>query len=235
MDHLSILRRSWLFNGVADVELERVTRVSRRFELRAGETLWLQGDHADALYVIGEGHLKSYRIGADGQQLVLWIFGPGETTGEPALFLPAGTRGTSSEAVEKTSGLAIPGPALLDFLDTHPLVNRRVLQRLSEMLWDSPTMPSEVALTDIASRVVHKLLDLAAVHGVETNGSIRIAVRLSQGTLAEMVAASRENVNRALAPLLSARIVSHEGGFFTVLDPSELRQRARDAGHSPTR
>ena len=224
-----------MFTGVADVELEQLTRVSRPFELRAGETLWLQGDPADALYVIGVGHLKIYRIGADGQQLVFWIFGPGETTGEPALFLPAGTRGTSSDAVEKTSGLAIPGPALLNFLDTHPLVNRRVLQRLSEMLWDSHGMPSEVALTEIAERVVNKLLDLAAVHGVETNGSIRIAVRLSQGTLAEMVAASRENVNRALAPLFSARIVSHDLGFFTILDPAGLRERALDRGRPPSR
>jgi CRP/FNR family cyclic AMP-dependent transcriptional regulator len=215
-----------MFAGVPDAELEPLVRAGRRFEVRAGQPLWLQGDRAEELYVIGEGHLKSYRIGADGQQIVMWFFGPGETTGEPALFLPAATRGTSVEAAERTSGVAIPRAALLDFLDTHPVANRRLLQRLSEMLWDSHTMPSEVAFQNIPGRVARKLLDLAAVHGVDDNGSTRIGVRLSQGTLAAMVAASRENVNRALAPLLSSKIVSHDGGYFTILDVARLRQRA---------
>jgi CRP-like cAMP-binding protein len=216
-----------MFAGVPDAELEPLIGAARRFEVRAGQPLWLQGDRAQAMYVIGEGHLKTYRIGIDGQQIVLRFFGPGDTTGEPALFLPAATRGTAAEAVEKTTGLAIPGPALLAFLDHHPLVNRRLLQRLSEMLWDSHTMPSEVTFHDVPDRVARKLLDLAAVHGVDANGATRIGIRLSQGTLAAMVAASRENVNRALAPLLSSQIVSHDRGYFTILDEAQLRQRAR--------
>ena len=213
-----------MFSGLPDSELDPLVRVSRTFEARPGQSLWLQGDRADALYVIGQGHLKSYRVADDGQQIVMWLFGAGDTTGEPALFLPAGTRGTSMEAVEKTTGLAIPGPALLDFLDTHPAVNRRMLQKLSELLWDSPMMPSEAGLTDVAGRVAHKLLDLAAVHGVQVDGATRIGVRISQGTLAEMVAASRENVNRALAPLIDAGILNHVGGYFTILDLARLRR-----------
>ena len=88
-------------------------------------------------------------------------------------------------------------------------------------------MPSEVAYLDIPGRVARKLLELVAVHGTPANGGTRIEVRISQGTLAEMVAASRENVNRALAPLLSGGIVSHEGGRFTILDIARLRIHAR--------
>ncbi|HSS95199.1 MAG TPA: Crp/Fnr family transcriptional regulator [Candidatus Dormibacteraeota bacterium] len=227
MDDLAVIRASRMFAGVPTAELQPLLRAARRFDIRPGQPLWLQGDPVDGVYVIGEGHIKSYRVGVDGQQFALWLFGPGDTTGEPGLFLPAGFRGTSNEAVERTFGIVISGPAFLDFIDHHPLVNRRVLQRLSEMLRDSLTMPSEMAYLDIPGRVARKLLELAAIHGKPSSGATRIGIRISQGTLAEMVAASRENVNRSLAPLLSGGIVSHEGGYFTILDMERLRTHAR--------
>jgi CRP-like cAMP-binding protein len=227
VDDLAVLRASHMFAGVPDAELQPLLRAARRFDVRPGQPLFLQGDPVDGVYVIAEGHIKSYRVGVDGQQFALWLFGPGDTTGEPGLFLPTGLRGTSNQAVERTYGIVIPGGAFLDFIDHHPVVNRRVFRRLSEMLRDSLTMPSEVAYLDIRGRVARKLLELAAIHGTPENGATRIGIRISQGTLAEMVAASRENVNRALAPLLSSGIVSHEGGCFTILDMARLRTHAR--------
>lgn len=222
-----MLRASRIFADVPVEELQPLLRAARRFAAGPGQALWLQGDPVDGLYVIAEGHIKSYYVGVDGQQFALWLFGPGDTTGEPGIFLPTGFRGTSNEAVDRSYGIVIPGPALLDFIDHHPLVSRRLLRRLSEMVRDGLTMPSEVAYLDIPGRVARKLLELVAVHGTPANGGTRIEVRISQGTLAEMVAASRENVNRALAPLLSGGIVSHEGGRFTILDIARLRIHAR--------
>jgi len=59
---------------------------------------------------------------------------------------------------------------------------------------------------------------------------IRIRLKLSQATLAAMVAASRENVNRALALLLARGAISQHDGFFFVHDPRALLE---EAGREP--
>jgi DNA-binding GntR family transcriptional regulator len=51
-------------------------------------------------------------------------------------------------------------------------------------------------------------------------------MRLTQRTLAGMVAASRENVNRALSRLTSRGDILQEAGYITIVRPAELRKRS---------
>jgi CRP/FNR family transcriptional regulator len=74
--------------------------------------------------------------------------------------------------------------------------------------------------------VARKLLDLAAEHGQKTNEGVRIEMRLTQRTLAGMVAASRENVNRALSRLVGRGDIIQEAGYITIVRPAELRKRS---------
>jgi CRP-like cAMP-binding protein len=72
---------------------------------------------------------------------------------------------------------------------------------------------ADVAFEDIRRRVARMLLDLMNEQGEVTDSGVRIGLKLSQTTLAAMVAASRENVNRALALFLSRGEVSQKNGF----------------------
>ena len=51
---------------------------------------------------------------------------------------------------------------------------------------------------------------------------VRIRLELSQRTLGALVAASRENVNRALAPLVAGGVISQRDGHFVVHDRAAL-------------
>ena len=51
-------------------------------------------------------------------------------------------------------------------------------------------------------------------------------MRLSQRTLAGMVAASRENVNRALRRFETRGDILQEAGSITIVRPGELRKRS---------
>lgn len=79
-----------------------------------------------------------------------------------------------------------------------------------------------------ANGAARKLLDLAGSNGRAEagRGRIEIGLDLSQGQLAAMVAASRANVNRALAVLVAEGLVKHNGGRFTVVQPDRLRASA---------
>jgi DNA-binding GntR family transcriptional regulator len=48
---------------------------------------------------------------------------------------------------------------------------------------------------------------------------------ISQSTLAAMIGVSRENVNRALATLVSDGLIRREKGRYVILDEARLRDR----------
>lgn len=85
---------------------------------------------------------------------------------------------------------------------------------------------ADLAFRDIPGRVARKLLKLAAVRGERSESGTVIALPLSQRTLAGLVGASRENVNRALSRFASLGLIKVERGRITLLRPEELRRRA---------
>jgi CRP-like cAMP-binding protein len=79
-----------------------------------------------------------------------------------------------------------------------------------------------VAFFDVRGRLAYQLLRLAREFGQPDPGGIRIPFRMSQVTLAGMVASSRESVNRALGGFATAGVVAQRGGFFVVSDLASL-------------
>lgn len=78
------------------------------FSVAAGDVLFRQGDHADALYLVEGGLLEiAARIPGDDNAVISAIR-PGEVVGEFAL-LDDGPRSARVRAIEDTHGLAISG------------------------------------------------------------------------------------------------------------------------------
>ena len=88
-----------------------------------------------------------------------------------------------------------------------------------------PSAIAEVAFLDIPGRVALKLLELADTKGQRSDEGIVISVPLSQRTLAGMVGASRENVNRTLHRFVQLGYIAQTRGTITVLKQEELRRR----------
>jgi CRP-like cAMP-binding protein len=103
---------------------------------------------------------------------------------------------------------------------------RRMFEALSESTWRVGHALVDLAFEDIRRRVALTLLDLMEGQGDPGAAGLRIPVKLSQTTLGRMVAASRENVNRALAPLMAQGALSQRDGFFIVHDRRALEALA---------
>jgi len=119
-----------------------------------------------------------------------------------------------------------PAEPMLRILERHPAVTTALMRALARYVQQVDANLAEIAFLDIGGRVARKLLDLGQSHGHQTADGIRIEMRLSQRTLASMVAASRENVNRALSRFAEHGDIRQDGGLITILRPAELRKRA---------
>ena len=229
MDPTGILLQTPIFRDLSapDVEELRPHLIERRYT--RGQTIWLEGDPADALVVLAEGQLKAHRHSADGREVIVLLVAAVGVTGEVGLFHPAGTRWFGLSAMTPARCLLIRRAPLLAFLSRHPAAMQRMLEQLSVVAVTAANSFSGMAFDDIGHRVASLLLSLADEHGESTPDGVLLTPHLSQGELAAQVAASRENVNRALAALVARGVVSQRDGHFYVHDRGALEAAARSA------
>src|SRR5262249_61702882 len=109
----------------------------------------------------------------------------------------------------------------------HPHVRLKLLAARPAEVRAQPTLVGLGSFRPITERLIGKLLDLAGLHGSPAGGHTRINLKVSQATLAAMIGASRENVNRALAELAAQHLIDTRAGQLIILDPARLRALAQ--------
>ncbi len=226
MDPVQILQRSALFEGMAPSDLETLVPDLHRRSFGAGTHIFREGDPGLDLHLILNGEVKITRSGPRGGEVVFAVLLPGDLFGELALFEEGALRTADAVAVQPTECLTLGRRALIAFLESHPERMRHLIRLLSAYIRRKDESFAEVAFLDIQGRVARKLLDLARTQGEPVPGGTRIRVRVSQRTLAGMVAARRENVNRALSRFAANGDISMTAGYITVLDAAALRRRS---------
>jgi CRP/FNR family transcriptional regulator/CRP/FNR family cyclic AMP-dependent transcriptional regulator len=226
MDPLQLLAATPMFDGLQVSELEPLRPAVRSRRYPKDGYLFREGDPGSHLYVVVEGEVKIARVAEGGSEVVFAIAGPGELFGELSLFEEEGERSADAQALEPTECLVVPRQAVLSLLLAHPRLLLRIVASLSTYVRRKDAAVAEVAFLDIPARVARKLLELAESKGRDADGGVVIDVHLSQRTLAGMVGASRENVNRALNRFSSLGYIRQERGHITVLRPDELRKRS---------
>lgn len=78
------------------------------------------------------------------------------------------------------------------------------------------------ALLSMRSRVAHQLLSLATAYGLPRDGSVKISLKLSQDTFAEMLACTRQSANRELKRLEREGVIDMSYSHFSILQLSVL-------------
>jgi CRP-like cAMP-binding protein len=222
MDLAKILVQTPIFSAltVADVEELLPHLTERSFD--AGETVWMEGDPADALYVIAEGMLKSYRLSRDGGEVIVALHPAVGVTGEIGVFHASRTRQVNVTAMNPTRCVLLRRDPLVAFLSRHPTAMEQLLEQICGQTVRVAYSFTGMAFDDIRHRAAGTLLALADEFGEPVPGGIRIRLELSQRTLAALVAASRENVNRALAPLIAGGTISQSDAHFVIHDRDAL-------------
>lgn len=223
---LALLGRTELFSGLSPAELETLVAEVRTRRFPAGSYILREGDPGENLHVIASGEVRIARTTEAGGEVVFGVLGKADVFGELALLEEDGVRGADAQALTETECLLLHKRAFIAFLQTHPNVMWRVVTQLIRRIRRKDEEFADLAFRDIPGRVARKLLELASARGEAAGSGTLIALPLSQRTLAGLVGASRENVNRALSRFGSLGLLKVERGRITLLRPEELRRRA---------
>ncbi|HXR68012.1 MAG TPA: Crp/Fnr family transcriptional regulator [Dermatophilaceae bacterium] len=193
--------------------------------LERGDVLFREGDQGNRLYVIGEGKIKLGLTSVDGRENLLAILGPGEMFGELSLFDP-GPRTATATAVAETQLIELGHDDLNTFLAGRPAVASSMLAALARRLRRTNDSLADLVFTDVPGRVAKALLDLSNRFGRPAEDGILVAHDLTQEEIAQLVGASRETVNKALADFASRGWIKLEARAVVLMDVERIRGRA---------
>lgn len=223
-DPMRLLLGTYLFADLAPAAIgplaARVT--SRRY--RRGEYVVHAGEPSVALYVVARGLVKEVVTTPDGAELVSELYRAGDVFGEPGLFSRDRARLVSVVAIEPSDVAALEREVLIQFLQRHPQAMLRMLQGLAESVRAVVQEMTNIAYRPIRERLALQLLELADLAPAPPP-----TITISQNTLAGMIAASRENVNRALADLAADGYIQIDGRSLTITDRPGLHRLGQRA------
>ena len=221
-----VLARSGIFQGVDQDAAEALAKEMETLDFRKGEIVFNEGEPGDSLYIVTSGKIKVGRRAADGRQNLIAVMGPSDMLGELSLFDP-GPRTATATAVVDTRVARLRKQALRPWLANRPEIAEQLLRVLARRLRRTNDSVADLIFTDVPGRVAKALLQMADRFGSREGEGLRVKHDLTQEELAQLVGASRETVNKALADFVHRGWIQLQGKSVVVLDEERLRRRAR--------
>lgn len=221
-----VLRQAPLFSSLDDQAADSLRASMSETRIGRGDVLFHEGDSGDRLYVVTDGKIKLGRTSADGRENLLAILGPGQMFGELSLFDP-GPRSATATAVTPCTMMSLGHDELLRWLEDHPSVARGLLSQLAARLRKTSDVVADLVFSDVPGRVAKALLDLSRRFGRTADDGVHVHHDLTQEELAQLVGASRETVNKALADFAMRGWLRLEPRSVVLIEVERLRKRAR--------
>ncbi|GAA4977989.1 MAG: Crp/Fnr family transcriptional regulator [Streptomycetaceae bacterium] len=221
-----VLQRAPLFAALEDEDAAELRASMTEVSLERGDSLFHEGDPGDRLYVVIEGKIKLHRSSNDGRENMLAVLGPSEMFGELSLFDP-GPRTATATALTDVRLLGLGHQDLQPWLNGRPKVALSLLRAIARRLRRTNESLGDLVFSDVPGRVAKALLDLSRRFGVPAEEGIHVAHDLTQEELAQLVGASRETVNKALADFASRGWLRLEARAVVLLDVERLSRRSR--------
>jgi CRP/FNR family transcriptional regulator, cyclic AMP receptor protein len=221
-----ILLKSSLLRELDEEDVAHFRPHTKVVLLPRGEKLFNEGDLGDCLYMVISGKVKLTRTAPDGRESLVSVHGPGDMFGELAMFDPT-YRTSTAVAITDARLAEIAHSDLRAVLTTRPPVALLLLKVLAQRLRRITEANTNLIFTDVPGRVAKALLELADKFGTPASDGIQVNHDLTQEELAQLVGASRETVNKALADFATRGWIQLSAKSVLLLDPDRLRRRAR--------
>ena len=221
-----ILARAGIFQGVDPEAVADLISDMESVRYPRGTTIFEEGDPGDRLYIITAGKIKLARHAPDGRENLLSVMGASDMFGELSIFDP-GPRTSSAVCVTDVQAATMTSEMLRKWVDDYPSISQQLLRVLARRLRRTNSNLADLIFTDVPGRVAKTLLQLANRFGTQEGGALRVNHDLTQEEIAQLVGASRETVNKALATFAHRGWIRLEGKSVVICDTERLARRAR--------
>jgi CRP-like cAMP-binding protein len=215
-----LLDKCALFKALNEQERRDLAVHAHARTFAPNEPIFHIGDPGSSMMGVMVGVVRLSLPGWKDKHLILADLPAGEFFGEMAL-LDGKERSASAMALTKCELLVLERRDFLTYLEHSPTACLSLMQLLCARIRSTDERMSEIAFFDLPARLARALLRYPAPgHGPPK-------LSLSQQELAEMVGATRENVNRCLREWQRRGILELKNRWTIILKPEALHCEAQ--------
>jgi len=192
-----IVRTIPIFDNFTDQELSELLERTRVYKCRKGETIFLDDDQNQLMYIILKGRVKVVETTSEGLERVMAFRQRGDYFGEMGL-LDGKTDSATIIAMEPCHMLLLTKSLFDEFF----LENNRALQGiiavLCRRLRESWVFHNIIGFKDAESKIRATLARYGKTLGIRDSSGVIINSTLSHQSIADRVQITRETATRAL-------------------------------------
>lgn len=214
-----------LFAGLDPGAIEQLAGKAVRRSFKKDQTIFLESESGESLYVVAEGLVKVSVSSPEGAELVLTTLRPPDAFGELPL-IDGGPRSASATAMADTTLLGLDRQTLLDVIGQRPDHLDGLLRSLGGVLRRLTEQAGDLVFLDLHGRVAKLLVRLAEAEGGRPDERVTLDLKVTQADLAEMVGGSRQSVNQILHSFARRGFVELHGREIQVISSRGLARRA---------
>ena len=190
----------WIFENLKPEEIEALSHEALRKKSVKGETLFMQGDPANEMFLIKGGRIKLTKVLDDGNELTLDIRKAGDFVGEN-MFSEEGECPVSAYCLEDTLTCGFSRNQFEQLVLQHPNVGLQIIKNLSERISWLTSRVGSLAVTNIEDRLYRVLSAVAKEHGTMSPQGTVIQFPLTHEDLSFLTGAHRVSITRAMKTL----------------------------------
>ena len=204
--------------------LEQLGRViTAQKALNKGESVYRQGDFANAIYAVQSGALKTVMTQANGSSQVTGFYLPGEVIGLDNLA--QSHCASSAVATERTSLCELPVDAMSKLSQQLPELQSHLFQIMSTEMRSDYQRMHMLSNTSAETRVVSFLLSWSARQARRRLSQDALRLTMTREDLANYLGQALETLSRTLHKLQDDGLLTVSGRQITLHDLPKLNAR----------
>ncbi len=227
-DRRALLAQHFLLATLDDNALDTLLAVASERRFTNGQMIFKKGDPGTSMMAVLSGRVRISAYSIDGREIILNMVDPGHLFGEIAL-LDGKERSADATAMGKTELLILDRRDFLPFLEKNPKSAVQLIEVLCARLRRTSDMVESIAFLDFGARLARLLVQLSEHYGKETEDGLMIDIRIPQADLGNLIASTRESVNRQLSAWTQEGVIAIDHGKITIIDQETLEEMAQSS------
>ncbi|MCB9235369.1 MAG: response regulator [Bacteroidia bacterium] len=200
-------------------ELEGLSGDKKLKSFKKGDGIYWEGDFPHFIYYIQSGRAKATKMNADGKELIIHVYKPGDFLGYLSILKDVNYT-ESLIALDDVEAFRIPRQDFLDLLNKNRDVAARMIKLLSGELIEKEEELLALAYDSVRQRTAKALLMLWERYSEGENASPKLVIAREE--LANIVGTAKETVIRMISEFKDEGLIRMEGRKIVIDHPEKL-------------
>jgi CRP/FNR family cyclic AMP-dependent transcriptional regulator len=200
-----------LINGKDNLESLTSGRNVNKYKKK--QVIYSEGNRPTKLYYITKGKVKTYKVNADGKELIIGLYNEGDFLGYVALLEECAYKEVA-EALEECELAIIPKEDFEELMHANRDVANKFIGMLAKNITSMEEQLLKMAYDSLRKKVADTLLTL--------HNKYNAAIDISRDNLATIAGTATESMIRTLGDFKSEKLIEIKAGSITILNMGKL-------------